>query len=283
MNILVTGGSGFIGSHLVKKLNENNTVFIADTKNNNKIGGLNYKYILQDNKIDAVFHLAANSDISTGNPKIEYENTFKTTIILLNDCVKYGINQFIFASSSAIYGETYKPITENYGLLLPISHYGAAKLASESFICSYAKAYNIKSWILRFPNVVGSNATHGVILDLLKKNKANPNLLQVLGNGDQLKPYIHVSELIDAILFIWRNVKEWVNIYNISSIGRTTVKEIVEMITTGNIQYLGGKAWIGDCEKYEYDTTKLKKLGWSPKMTSTESVKLAIEEIKKEI
>lgn len=281
MKILVTGSEGFIGKHLVKELRKNHVVWAVDRKTGDEISGRKWKDNTQWYEMDAVIHLAANSNIATGIPEIELYDTFMTTIDMLNFCKDNNVRDFIFASTSAIFGETCLPINED-SRVKPISHYGAAKAASETFICSYAKQYKIKSWILRFPNVVGSGATHGVILDLIKKHKANPTELNVLGNGLQTKPYIHVSELIEGIIYLWTNYKEYVNIFNIGPNGQTSVKEIAEMITNRRITYQGGQAWAGDVERYQYDTSKLKRSGWFPKMTSTEAVKLAIDEIKQE-
>ena len=281
MNILVSGGAGFIGSHLVKKLSESHVVTVIDRKTGFNILTDDLYTLFEYGKFNVVFHLAANSDISTGDPAIEYADTFKTTMALLGVCRQYKVMEFIFASSSAVYGDSFYSLNET-SPYKPISHYGAAKMASEAFIYSYARRFNIKSWICRFPNVVGSNATHGVIFDLLRKNKLNPERLEVLGNGHQLKPYIHVSELIDAILYVWTSSRAWVNDYNIAPKGFTTVREIAEMITDNEIVYTG-ESWPGDCQKYEFDTHKLSRLGWNPRMTSTEAVKLAIDELKKEL
>lgn len=276
MKILVTGGAGFIGYHLVQKLRESHDVTVIDKRN-----GINASMLTDDDLdgIECIFHLAANSDISNGFRGVEFSDTFYTTFYLLSLCSDLGIKQFVFASSSAIYGEHDKPITEDTAPLQPISHYGAAKLASEAFISSFAYQYGIQSWILRFPNVVGDHATHGVLLDLLRKHKENPDRLEVLGDGSQLKPYIHVSELVEAMIFIWMNAKEPLNVYNISGVGRTSVKEIAEMITDKEIVYTGGEAWKGDCKQYLYDTSKLRKLGWMPKINSNAAIERAIKEI----
>lgn len=285
MNILVSGGAGFIGSHLVKKLSENHKVTVLDRKIDGiDIGncfGIYLADLFKKCKFDVVYHLAANSDISSGYPGLDFRDTLKTTVVLLEFCKEYKIREFVFASSSAVYGPSFNDLHED-SPCNPISHYGAAKLASEGYIKSYSHQYGIKAWIIRFPNVVGSNATHGVILDLLRRHKENPELLKVLGTGDQCKPFMHVSELIDAIIYIYDHVKAWVNTYNVAPIGTTSVREIAEMISD-NIEYTGGKSWNGDVVKYTFNTDRLSRIGWNPRITSTEAVKLAIEEIRKEI
>jgi len=305
--ILVTGGAGFIGSHLCEELIKNNSIVVIDKMfhGNNLIGlednpnltifrwdilnNDSLSFIFDNYEFDTVFHFAANSDIYANNPKTDIDNTLKTTLRILSKCKKNGIKELVFASTSAIYGDTKDLIMESYGPLMPISHYGAAKLASEALICSYAKNYDIRSWICRFPNVIGGRATHGVIYDFINKINKNPEELEVLGNGEQIKPYLHVSELVDAVLFIWKNAKKNINIYNISGRGRTTVKDIAEMVikhagTKTKIKYTGGTSgWVGDCPEYLFNTEKLIRLGWIPKGDSDSAVKQSIREVWKQL
>jgi UDP-glucose 4-epimerase len=300
--ILVTGAAGFIGSHLCEKLVENYEVLGID---NLSLGNLKNIGSFLDNKnfqffeidilnrdmieptfrfyhYDTIFHLAANSDISKGDPRIDIDNTFNTTLVLLEQCRKHNIKEFVFASSSAIYGETEQLLTEDFGPLNPVSHYGAAKLASEAFVNSYCTNYGIKSWICRFPNVCGERATHGVILDFMEKIRKNPLQLDVLGDGNQIKPYIYVKELVDAMLFIWENAGEMLNIYNIGVNTRTTVREIAEMVVEEMGKYIlihyefKDRGWMGDVPQFNFSTKKLKTLGWSPLLTSNEAVATAI-------
>jgi UDP-glucose 4-epimerase len=282
MNILVTGGAGFIGYHLCKKLSENHSVTVIDRKIGIEIGSMDmYKHIVVG-EYDAIFHLAANSDIKNSNEFIEHRDTFSTTQTMLNVCRDFGIKQFIFASSSAVFGEVNGLIKEGTKHR-PISHYGAAKSASEAYINAYANKYFIQSWILRFPNVVGSHATHGVILDLLKKHKENPDNLEVLGDGNQCKPYMHISDLINAIWIIYQNMTKPVNVINISTIGNVYVSQIAELITRGKITFTGGTAWNGDVESYYFSRKKLENIRYFADYSSIEAVQLAIEEIRKEI
>jgi UDP-glucose 4-epimerase len=308
MGILVTGGAGFIGSHLCEYLlNEGHRVVAID---NLSLGRFENISILVDNpefkfeKIDildeasfgnlfkkhdikTIFHLAANSDIAQShtNPLVDLNNTFLTTMAVLENARKSNIYEIIFASTSAIYGDTSNMLSENYGPLNPVSHYGAAKLASEGFLCSYAINYNIKIWIARFPNIIGEHATHGVIYDFINKLRINSKELEVLGNGEQHKPYLYVKELVNALYFIWTHSKDQVNIFNIGVNSRTKVKVIAEMVIkemglNTKINFTGGdRGWIGDVPEFRLDSSKLKKLGWRPKMTSDEAVKTAIKRI----
>jgi UDP-glucose 4-epimerase len=307
MKILVTGGAGFIGSHLCEYLVNNNhevtiidnlilgeerfieglyskglTFYNEDLNNTPKI-----KEIFSRHQFEAVFHLAANSDIgqSFQNPDIDFDNTSKTTYSILKHMKEHGVKQIIFASTSAIYGETSENITEFLGPLMPVSHYGAAKLASEAWICSFAANYGIKAWIPRFPNVVGENATHGVVLAFVQKLLRNPERLEILGDGMQIKPYIYVKELVLAIAYIWEHSSDQINIFNIGTDSRTQVNEIAkivaeEMNITPEFSYTGGdRGWVGDVPEFKYDLTKIKNLGWQAKLTSDEAVRTAAKKI----
>lgn len=306
--ILVTGDAGFIGNHICESLiNEDHKVVVFDnlslgTKRNISRLENNERFVFIKGEIlkeqefasifithtfDTIFHLAANSDIasSSKSPKVDYLNTFQTTIAVLEQARIHNIKEIIFSSTGAIYGDTNLAVTEDTGPLLPISHYGAAKLASEAFLGAYSHNYGIKVWINRFPNVVGEYATHGAIFDFIKKIRNNNETLEVLGNGEQIKPYIYVKEIVDAILFIWKNSHEEFNVYNIGVDSQTKVSEIASMVIEKmspktTIKYTGGnRGWIGDVSQFKYDFTKLKKLGWQPKLTSNEAVKLSIEKI----
>ena len=212
MKILITGGAGFIGSHLADFLiskkhevvavdnfllgRQNNIAHLMDNMNfkfikENLLNINELKEIFQENDFDVVFHLAANSDIqnSAKNPQIDLDNTFMTTWNTLECCRLFNVNNFVFASSSAIYGDVQEKLTENFGPLFPISYYGAGKLASEAFVSAYAYMNDIQAWIIRFPNVVGERATHGVIYDFIKKLRNNPKELEILGDRSQKKPY----------------------------------------------------------------------------------------------
>jgi UDP-glucose 4-epimerase len=307
-SILITGGAGFIGSHLCDRLIVDNKITVIDNLslgrksniehliNNNNFsfieGDLLHKGlndVFKEGKFDIVFHLAANSDIANShdNPSIDKDNTFMSTYCVLEMMKKHEVKEIIFASTSAIYGDTNEVLTENYGPLLPVSHYGAGKLASEAFISSFAENYGIKAWIVRFPNVVGDRATHGVIFDFIKKLKINNEKLEVFGNGEQYKPYLYVKDLIDGIIYVWRNSDKKVNVYNLGVNSRTKVKEIASMVIeemglNSEIEYTGGdRGWIGDVPEFNYDLNKIHQLGWKASNHSNESVRKAIRYILK--
>ena len=305
MKILVTGGAGFIGSHLCDRLiEEGNHVTVVDNlilgKEENishLIGNPQFLFIKEDilntdkmrdvflqGQFDMVYHLAANSDIQKGgkDPLVDYQLTFNTTFQILQLMKEYAVKKLFFASTSAIYGETYDILNEDYGPLKPVSNYGAGKLASEAFISAFSSTYNIQTWITRFPNVVGERFTHGVIHDFIHKLQANPNELEVLGNGEQCKPYVYVKDLVDGILYVIHHANAPYNVYMLGSDTRTKVKEIAQMVIEemgldASIHYTGGdRGWVGDVPEFRYDLAKVNKLGWVAPHNSNESVRLAI-------
>lgn len=310
--ILITGGAGFIGSHLTDRLlQENNKVIVLDNLSLGRRSNLDealknenctfiegdildqnlLESIFENNKIDFVFHLAANSDIarSHANPNVDLDMTFLTTYSILKAMLKYNVKKLMFASTSAIYGQTGgAEVNETYGPLFPASHYGAAKLASEAFIASFVENYDFQAWITRFPNVCGERTTHGILHDFVKKLKNNPNELEVLGNGKQAKPYLYVKDLVDAILFVIKNTNDRINYFNLGVTDQTSVSEIAEMVIksmqlNATIRYTGGdRGWIGDVPKFAYNLDKIHNLGWRAKLSSNEAVQQAINHILKD-
>ena len=213
MRVLVAGGAGFIGSHLIDSLlAEGHCVVCADKliMGNQNIAHLIgnpyfnfYDYeladqilvdkIFKDNKIDAVYHLAANSDIQKGGkePSIDFNDTLLTTRAILEGMRKANVKNLFFASTSAVYGEMLDvKLAENTGGLMPVSYYGGAKLASEALISSYVSMCDMTAVVFRFPNVIGPRLTHGAVFDFIKKLRRNPAELEILWNGTQCKPYI---------------------------------------------------------------------------------------------
>jgi len=239
---------------------------------------------LSDIEIDIVWHLAANSDIRgfVNGSNVDINNTFLTTVNICKIMETLEIKNILFASSSAVIGNTEKPISETFGPSLPISYYGAMKLASEGYISSSISYFLDNYIILRFPNVVGPNLTHGVVYDFKKKLDLTPNELNVLGNGKQKKPYLYLDDLIDAMKYYNTNHKNL--LINISPLDEgITVEEIVEMTLSKinrevAVYYeLQEEGWQGDVVKYSYNTDLQKKLGWKPKYSSLEAIEKTID------
>ena len=235
-----------------------------------------------------VYHMVANSDISTGtkNPMIDFNNTFKTTFNILECMRKNNITKIFFPSTSAIYGDTKELITE-LSVREPCSLYGAAKLSSEAYLSAYCHLYGIQAWVLRLANVIGPRSTHGVIFDFIKKLEANPDSLQVLGDGNQKKPYIHVHDLVNCILYICKNSSDLVNDFNVAPKDTTSVREIAELVVSefspnASIQYEDKETgWAGDVTYYNYDISKISSIGWKAVPNSLDAVTKAIKDLKK--
>jgi len=314
---LIAGGAGFIGVNLANILkDQGNNVVIGDNFSLGSLGNIK-KYISEDfddcfevdlssyvgveqlfefsiakfGRVDEVWHLAANSDIPAGvnDPNVDHKDTFLTTFELLKGCRHYSVRKFNFASSSAVYGDWgAHPLSENLGPLKPISNYGAMKLASEAQISAACESFLDSACIFRFPNVVGTPATHGVILDFVRKLVETPNCLHVLGNGSQKKSYLHVSELVDAMIHVSNQIgmKNTTEIVNIGcDDGGILVSEIAKIVVelvapNAEIRFgQGEKGWVGDVPKFSYDVSRLKAHGWAPAKSSYEAVYLAAQEI----
>ena len=310
----MTGGAGFVATNLVRRLLEREEAILAlddlsrGQKEHWEAFAANPKFrsavvdcadlsafretivsAQLDSSVEHVWHLAANSDIPAGiaDPTIDLEGTFRTTFNTLLLMREFRIPCLHFASSSAIYGDLGDTaIHEDVGPLEPISNYGAMKLASEAQIRAAVEAFLPRADIFRFPNVVGTPSTHGVILDFIRKLKASPDVLEVLGDGTQMKAYLHVQDLVEAMLFIADRAGARYNVFNIGPADSgITVQAIAELVrdriaTGAAIHYgKGGRGWVGDVPRFRYSTDRLAALGWRPSLGSEEAVRRAVEEI----
>jgi len=311
MKILVTGGAGFIGSHLIDALLERgDEVICFDNFSSGRREFIEHNLgqmelvegdLLNRSDIgkaikgcDAVFHLAANPDVRSGagNTKTHFDNNIVATYNLLEEMRENGVTKIAFTSSSTVYGEaSIIPTPENYGPLIPISIYGASKLASEALIASYCHTFDMEAIIYRFANVVGPRSTHGVIYDFINKLKANPEQLEILGDGTQKKSYLYIDDCIEAMLFGFDRMKEKVEIYNIGSEDWTDVRTIADIVSsemglrpeykfTGG---LDGRGWKGDVKFMRLDISKLKERGWNPRHTSNDAIRMTARWLIKEI
>jgi len=312
MRALVTGGAGFIGSHLVDRLvARGDEVVVADNLSSGVIefiqGHIDSGAVVFQNVelkdldalkpimvgIDMVYHLAANPDIRLGT-RITDTDLKEGTIVTYNVLESMrlaGVEKIAFASSSVVYGEgAPMPTPENHGPCLPISLYGASKQAGEGLIGSWVGTFGLQAWIFRFANIIGERGTHGVIFDFIHKLKADPSRLEVLGDGLQEKSYMEVGDCVDAIIHVIENTNERMNLYNLGSHDTCSVRNIAAIVVreTGcdnaSIEYTGGdRGWAGDIPKAMLAINRLEKLGFKVNYDSEEAVahttRVLIEEI----
>jgi UDP-glucose 4-epimerase len=312
---IVAGGAGFIGRTLVEELlSQGRRVVVIDNFSRGRREHLSaflsrheltiiqadlssrsqceaaFESATGSYSVDEVWHLAANSDIPAGveNPDIDFKDTFQTTYELLRSMRRHGIGIFNFASSSAIYGDLgATTLREDIGPLFPISNYGAMKLASEAQASAAAEGFLNRLNIFRFPNVVGVPATHGVILDFVNKLAKTPEVLHVLGDGTQQKSYLHVSDLVAAMMVVRaKQADAKIEVVNIGPCDEgVTVKWIAEQVVArvspgARIAFgSGNRGWVGDVPKFIYSTTRIQSYGWSPAMGSEAAILRAIDQI----
>lgn len=307
MRYLVTGGAGFVGSHLVDRLMAMGDVTVYDNLSSGKkefighhLGSAGFQFIeadLLDADVlkgvmqghDAVFHLAANSEVrtGTGSTDVDLKQGTVVTYHVLEAMRINDIKKLVFASSSTVCGETpVAPVGEDYGPLQPISLYGASKLAGEGLISAFCHLFGMQAWIYRFANVVGARAGHGVIFDFMNKLKREPEQLEVLGDGTQEKPYIHVADCVEGIIFGFEHSDAPVNVFNLGCTSSTNVTAIADMVVgemgLSDVMYIyngGGRGWPGDVPQVRFDVSRLEELGWRARYTSDEAVRRAIRDI----
>jgi UDP-glucose 4-epimerase len=308
MKCVVTGGAGFIGSHLVEALlAEGNQVTVIDNLSSGRMefleahrGNPGFRFVRSDIAADGfacedmrgkdiVFHLAANPDVRSGatDTGTPIRQNIIATYNVLEAMRRYGVSRIAFTSTSTVYGEARTvPTPEDYGPLVPISLYGASKLACEALISSYCHTFGMQAWIYRFANIIGSRGTHGVIFDFINKLRADPHKLTILGDGRQSKSYLHISDCVDAMLFAARNSSGTVNMFNIGSEDRFDVTGIAKAVAAemglGDVrfEYTGGdRGWKGDVPFMALSIEKIMGLGWRPAHNSEESIRLCIREL----
>ncbi len=300
----VTGGAGFIGSHLVERLlAAGKEVAVYD----NLAAGRkeNIAHVLGDPHLtfhqadaldlprltaamkgyEVVWHLAANADIPGGIKKTDMDlnNGTIATRNVLEAMRSNGIENIIFSSSSTVYGDApLVALAETTGPELPISLYGAAKLAAEGLISAYSHLFGVRGCIFRFGNVLGARMSHGVIHDFIHKLRRNPNELEVLGDGKQQKNYFLVEDCIEGMYTGFRKSEKRCDVFNLGSETTVTVTEIAKIVAAEmglkdvKLKYTGGpRGWPGDAPYVWYDVSKMKKLGWQASGSSAEAVRTA--------
>jgi len=314
--VFVSGGAGFIGSHLVASLLEEAGIERVVIFDNFSSGQLSYiKETAGDPRVevvkgdlkelsavtsamsgcDIVFHLAANPDIAKAvtQPDIDFwEGTYLTQNVL--DAMRVnGVREIFYTSGSGVYGENPAvAFAEDYGPCLPISTYGASKLACEGLISAYCHMFDIGGRAFRFANVVGPRQTHGVGYDFIRRLTGDPSKLRILGDGTQSKSYIHVNDVIAAMFLVHEKCTAGFDVFNVATDDYITVNDIAGIAVKAigrdpsdvRYEYTGGdRGWKGDVPLVRFDVTKIKSFGWRSQRSSAEAVRHAIDSMLREI
>ncbi len=316
---IVTGGAGFIGSYIVEELlSKGYEVTVIDNMSSGcrenlsqvindphleiieaDLKRLDEKWVKAFSNAEVVFHYAANPEVrvSSVNPRIHFNENLLSTFNVLEASRQGGVKYIVFASTSTVYGDAKKlPTPEDYFPLEPISVYGSVKLASEYLHITYSKLYGIRSLIIRYANVIGPRSRHGVIYDFILKLKKNPRELEILGDGTQRKSYIYITDAVEGTLFVFEKFmqsgKEY-DIYNIGNSDWITVKEIADIVVKemglSSVKYVykpmtsDGRGWPGDVKIMLLDISKAKSLGWEPRLSSGNAVRLTARALIREL
>jgi UDP-glucose 4-epimerase len=306
----IVGGAGFIGSHFVDALlasKSTRQVTIFDNFSSGRewhyeahAGDSRLKVVRADasdvNALTAtmdghdwVIHLASNADIAAAaeHPEIDFYRGTLLTNNVVEAMRRTGLHRLLYASGSGVYGDTgTRLVPEDHAPLIPISTYGASKLASESLIASYCSMFGLRASAFRFGNVVGPRQTHGVGFDFLRSLSTRPKRLRILGDGNQSKPYIHVTDVIDAALCAAKKASDAFTVFNVATDDAVTVTEIAELaaetlaLAPPTFDYTGGpRGWRGDVPVIRLDSTRIRSLGWFPKRNSREAMRQSLQEL----
>lgn len=298
--LLVTGGGGFIGSHLASRLvNDGNTVSIIDDFSTGRAdwipdgarvipADMSTDRALEetnDTTYDRIFHLASRSAVNDPVPQQQFRQNVSMTQTAIELATKCDAKEIIFTSTSTVYGEAPTPTREDHGPLEPISMYGASKLASEAMLSAHAYDANIAVRNFRFANVVGSRLRNAVIPDFIEKIQRSPERLDILGNGKQEKSYLHIDDCIEAVVTIPMELPDLFGTVNLGSETTMTVDDIAMIVAEAldaepEFVYTGGeRGWSGDVTEMQLSIEKAMSLGWTPTMSSSEAVAKATEEL----
>lgn len=308
----ITGGAGFIGSHLVERLLNTTdatiTVFdnfltgtekhLEKVRDNPRLtvirGDIREPELLTQSIAghDIVYHFASNADIAQAvvNPDIDFDNGTLLCRNVLEAMRKTGVRRIRFTSGSGVYGDIPPtPIPEDWPTMIPVSTYGAGKLAAEALISAYCFMFDFEGTVFRFANVVGPRQTHGVGYDFVRKLRANPQKLLILGDGSQSKPYIHVYDVLDAFALLERERRSPYEYFNVGTTDHITVREIADIVVRemglSNVTYDftgGARGWKGDVPVYRLNTSKIRARGWASQYSSEGAVTDAIRSMIRE-
>ena len=306
---LVTGGAGFVGSHLVEALvSRGNEVVVVDSLSTGRAEALPEDVELievdlttdgtasevVDSSVDILFHLAARSDPNDADPRGQFRANTTMTHALLEAARTAGVSNVAYTSSSTVYGEAPRPTPEEYAPLEPISVYGASKLADEGLLSTYAHSHGMTVWNFRFANIVGPRLRGAVIPDFIEKLHADPTRLEILGDGRQEKSYLHVSDCIDAMCHVVEHASAAapdrpMHTFNLGTRTTTSVDTIAEIVADElgvdpEFEYTGGeRGWTGDVSRMRLSIEKLSALGWAAELDSIEAIRRATQEIRDEL
>ena len=308
MKAIVTGGAGFIGSHLVDRLlSDGHHVKVIDNLSTSTdkylrehLNSERFKFaqidIMDLEKLkqefqgyDAVFHFAANADIRRGlkDTRRDLEQNTIGTYNVLEAMRVNDIKEILFASSAAVYGEPEVFPTPEAVPLIQTSFYGASKLGGEALIQAFCEGFGFRGWIFRFVSVVGERHPHGVTYDFFHKLKADSTRLEIIGDGSQRKSYMYIGDCIDGIMMAYEKATEKVNIFNLGWEEYINVNKVADIITDElglkdvKYEYTGGaRGWIGDSPMVHLSIEKLKALGWQPQVSCEEGIRRTVRWLK---
>lgn len=297
---VVTGGAGFVGSHLTERLLEDGaSVTVVDDLSNGRRawvpsaatfleGDLTEQSTVEeaiDGSVDVVFHLAARKDVNDPNPRSQFEENTGMTLSILERMDDVGVSHIAFTSSSTVYGEAPRPTPEDYPQT-PISTYGAAKTAEEALISTFVHASEMTASVFRFANIVGPRLQKGaVIVDFIEKLRANPGELEIKGDGRQEKSYMTVESCVDAMVHVVENAGGKRATFNLGTRTTTSVTRIADIVSDEmgldpDYQFTGGdRGWTGDVPKMRLSIEKLRAIGWEPDESSDEAVREATKQL----
>jgi UDP-glucose 4-epimerase len=298
--VLVTGGAGFVGSHLADHLAGENDVRIVDSFVNGSSewvpteaevveGDLTDPTVVEaaiTADLDIVFHFAADKAVDSEDPNAQFGRNNAMTERVLARMREVGVTSVAFTSSSTVYGNAPRPTPEDFAPLEPISMYGASKLACESLISVYAHSHDFTAWNFRFANIVGPRLQLGAVIpDFIAKLEEDPSTLEILGDGRQEKSYMHISECTEAMIHAIETADAPVNTYNLGTRTTTSVTRIGEVVAEEmgvdpDFEFTGGsQGWTGDVPRMRLSIEKLGALGWRPEDSSDDAVRRATREL----
>ncbi|PSP82964.1 UDP-glucose 4-epimerase [Halobacteriales archaeon QS_1_68_17] len=297
--LLVTGGAGFVGSHLAERLAADNEVVVVDDCSNGDPdwlpadvtfveGDLGDPTVVADvvtADLDAIFHFAADKSVEGGDVD-QFRENHRLTEHVVERAAEVGVRNLAFTSSSTVYGEAPRPTPEDYAPLEPISPYAASKLGEEALLSVYAHSHDFTVWTFRFANIVGPRLQPGAVIpDFIGKLREDPSTLTILGDGRQEKSYMHVEECVDAMCHVVSRADDALNVYNLGTRTTTSVTTIADIVSEEmgldpDYEYTGGdRGWTGDVPRMRLSIEKLAALGWEPDQSSDDAVRQATREL----